>query len=64
VRVELEGARNSVDMYNNLDEKYQVTLMKLANAIYRDPSNFRSSEAVKFIDSLYSRYYDMQDMYG
>ena len=33
--------------------------MKLADAIYRDPANFRSSEAVKFIDSLYARYYDM-----
>ncbi|CDW91112.1 histidine acid phosphatase family protein [Stylonychia lemnae] len=64
VRTEMENIKSSQEIFNNLDSKYSTTLYSLAESIFRDPSNFRSSEAVKFIDSLYARYYDKQEMYG
>ena len=58
----MASIRHSPDLYSYLDQKYQVTIYNLAEAIFRDPAVFRANEAVKFIDSLYSRYYDMIEM--
>lgn len=58
VKTEIDSIRSSSDLYSYLDGKYQDTVEKLAQAIYRDPHVFKAKDAVKYIDSLYAKYID------